>query len=86
MAHKIIMANPAHEVAYVDLCALVSKHSAQLTAAEMLALAANMLGKLVAMQDQRVMTKDIAMEIIARNLEQGNHQMVAQISQTVGSA
>src|SRR6202000_3549412 len=45
------LAKPQHEGLYQDLCKLVSKHADKLTAQELLAVAANMLGKLVAMQD-----------------------------------
>lgn len=75
-----MIAKPEHEVAYQDICALVSKHASKLSAAELLAVAANMVGKLVAMQDQRKMTPDAAMEIVAKNLELGNSQVLANLA------
>lgn len=80
------LAKPEHEVAYQDLCALVSKHAAKLTAMELLAVAANMLGKLVALQDQRTMTPAKAMEIVARNVEHGNQQVFDHLAQSKGGA
>ena len=77
---------PEHEVAYQDLVRLLNKHAAKIDAQEMLAIAANMLGKLVALQDQRIMTKDMAMEIVIRNLELGNQQAIAQMNSPVGTA
>lgn len=74
-----MIAKPEHEVAYQDICALVSKHAGKLSAAELLAIAANMVGKLVAMQDQRKMTPEAAMEIVAKNLELGNIQVLANL-------
>lgn len=71
---KIHIAKPEHEVAYQDLCALVSKHAASVSSVELLAIAANMLGKLVALQDQRKMTPAQAMEIVAANIEGGNRE------------
>lgn len=81
-----VLVRPEHEVAYQDICALVSKHATELTAAELLAVAANMIGKLVAMQDQRTMSPKMAMKVVARNIEVGNRQVLGQIAKTKGSA
>lgn len=80
------LADPKHEVAYLDLCELVAKHSAEMTAMELLAVAANMVGKLVAMQDQRRVTPTEAMEVVAQNIEQGNKQVLEHVEKTRGSA
>ena len=81
-----MIANPEHEVAYKELCALVGKHAASITAIEMLAIASNLVGKLIALQDQRTMTRDTAMEVVIRNIELGNRQAVEQVERTVGNA
>lgn len=83
---SVRLARPEHEVAYQDLCALASKHADKLSAIELLAVASNMLGKLVAMQDQRTTTPSEAMEIVAQNLEHGNAQVLEQISNSAGRA
>lgn len=70
---------PAHEIAYQDLCQLMRKHS-KLTPLEMLAIAANMVGKLVAMQDQRSTTPAMAMEVVAKNIENGNQMIIDQLA------
>lgn len=62
------------------------KRHQHLTPAEMLAIAANMVGKLVAMQDQRTMTPAVAMEIISKNIEYGNQQVIEELSKSAGSA
>lgn len=79
-------ARPEHEVAYQDLTALVSKHADKLSAMELLAVASNMVGKLVALQDQRTTTPDKAMEVVARNLEIGNQQAQAEVMNSRGRA
>ena len=79
-------AKPEHEIAYQDLCALVNKHADKMTALELLAVAANMLGKLIALQDQRKVSTDMAMEVVARNIEVGNKQAVQEVSQSKGRA
>lgn len=83
---RLHQAKPEHEVAYQDLCALVNKHADQLSALELLAVAANMLGKLIALQDQRKVTPAMAMKIAAQNIEHGNQQVLAQLEQSKGTA
>ena len=78
-------AKPEHEVAYQDLVALVRKHADKMTSMELLAVAANMLGKLVAMQDQRKVTPAEAMEVVASNIEFGNKQVIDELGQSRGS-
>jgi hypothetical protein len=79
-------AKPEHEVLYQELIALVNKHAGKLSAMEMLAVASNMLGKLVALQDQRVTTPAMAMEIVIRNIEEGNKQVLDQLGHSRGRA
>ncbi len=79
-------AKPEHEVAYQDLCALVNKHADKLSALELLAVAANMVGKLVALQDQRAVTPAKAMEVVAQNLEYGNKQVLDRVADSRGTA
>jgi hypothetical protein len=74
------MAKPEHEVAYQDLVRLLSKHAAKISAEEMLAIASNLLGKLVAMQDQRTMTRERALETVMKNVEYGNQQVVNELA------
>lgn len=81
-----MIAKPEHEVAYQDLTALISKHANEVSAVELLAIAANMVGKLVAMQDARTVTCAGAMEIVAKNVEVGNQEAVAAMIKTKGAA
>lgn len=84
---KLHLAKPEHEVCYQELCALVSKHAHALTAAEILAVAANMIGKLVALQDQRTTTPQMAMKLIAENIEYGNRTVLKSLEkETKGRA
>ena len=86
MSPRIHTAQPEHEVAYQDLVTLVRKHADTISSIEMLAIAANMLGKLVAMQDQRAITGAAAMEIVALNIEQGNREVIEKLMQSKGQA
>lgn len=86
MGERIIQATPEHEVFYQDLVALLRKFD-HLKAHEILSIAANMLGKIIAMQDQRTMSPDMAMKIVCKNLEVGNAQVIEQLTlKTGGSA
>ena len=83
----IVKVTPQHEVAYVELTALVRKHvAAGMTPLEVLAIAANMVGKLVAYQDLRVTTVEQAMAVVDENMRLGNEQVVALVANTVGNA
>lgn len=83
-----MIAKPEYEVAYADLCALVDKHAPKMTSLELLAVAGNMVGKLVALQDQRTVDVQTAMEVVARNMEIGNRQCIDALrnAPTAGSA
>lgn len=80
MTEQIIMAKPEHEVVYQELAALIGKHASTMSAVEILAVASNMVGKLVAMQDQRKTTPAGAMKIVMKNLEVGNRQAIKHLA------
>ena len=82
----IHLAKPEHEVAYQDLAKLLSKHADKLSPLEVLAVAANMLGKLIALQDQRAITPDLAMETVAQNIERGNAHAIAVLHDAKGGS
>ena len=77
-------AQPQHEAFYQDFAALLKKHTGELPAIDMLAVAANLVGKLVAMQDQRKITPEVAMKTVAENIQAGNQQMLEQLAGTAG--
>lgn len=80
-------ARPEHEAAYQDVCALLSRHADKLSAVEVLAIASNLVGKIIAMQDQRRMTPKDAMKIVKDNIEEGNRQAMEHLRSSVaGSA
>jgi hypothetical protein len=83
---RILVARPEHEVAYQDIVSLCGKHKDSVSAEELLAIAANMLGKFLAYQDQRTMTKDRAMEIVIRNIEIGNQQVITELLASKGTS
>ncbi len=61
------------------------KHA--LTSDEALALCAYMTGAAIANQDQRSMTRDMAMQIVIANIEAGNQRVIDELlGKTAGSA
>ncbi len=82
---KCVQCDTRHEVAYQDLCKLVSKHANELSSLQLLAIAGNMVGKLIAMQDQRSISAEQALEVVFHNLQAGNKQILDQLMQSQGS-
>jgi hypothetical protein len=82
----IVPAKPEYEVAYQDLVDLLRKHADKVSAEEMLAICANMLGKLIAMQDQRTMTRERAMQTVGANIELGNQHVINDLAVKIGGS
>lgn len=71
--------NPEHEILYQELAALLKRQADKgLSAIEVLAIAANMVGKLIAMQDKRTVTNAMALKTVSENIEAGNAEAIAQ--------
>jgi divalent metal cation (Fe/Co/Zn/Cd) transporter len=82
---SVHIAKAEHEVAYQELAALVNKHASKVSSLELLAIAANLVGKIVALQDQRTVTPAMAMKVVAANLKHGNLDVLAQLAATSGT-
>ena len=67
----------------IDLLALMDRYAGALPSDQILAMSAIACGQILAMQDQRTMTKDMAIDIVMRNIELGNQQMVAGLMNSV---
>lgn len=76
-----MIAKPEHEIAYQEIQALFARHAATMTPVELLAMAANLVGKIIAYQDQRV-----TLAIVGKNIEIGYAHALAELSKTKGSA
>ena len=55
-------------------------------AQQILAVVSQFVGQLIAMQDQRVMTADMAMQLVQNNIEIGNQAAVLALGDTEGSS
>lgn len=80
---KVHVAKPEHEICYQDMAAFLRRHE-KLTPLEILAIAANMVGKLVAMQDQRKVTPEMAMQVVSLNIEAGNKTVIEALATQSG--
>lgn len=88
MRTRLEIARSAHNAGYDELISFVKRQAEArgLSALEMLALAANLVGKLIAMQDAAKITPAQAMEIVGKNIEQGNQEAQLQIQEPAGRA
>jgi hypothetical protein len=68
---KNVAPSPDHQAAREAMVAALIAYD-HLTPDEMLAIAAQVVGTLIAMQDQRSMSADDAMTIVTANLVEGN--------------
>jgi hypothetical protein len=79
----VFRSKPEHEIAFQEIAALLDKHAGKLTSLEMLAIAANMVGKLVALQDQRYVTPEKAMNVVIENIQNGNKQVIDDLHNSI---
>ena len=87
MSERLVKPTEQHQAFRNDLIALLNKYAGHLDAKVMLALSAHLVGQIVAMQDQRTVTRALALEIVARNIEVGNAEAVAEVTnKSAGSA
>jgi hypothetical protein len=61
---------------YADVATLLKKHGESLSVIEMLAIASQIVGKLVGMQDPNSLTMEAVMETVMMNIRAGNQEMV----------
>lgn len=62
-----------------ELIASMRKHMGDMPAEEILAIVSYTVGQLLAFQDQRKITPDMAMQIVSSNIEAGNRDAIEQI-------
>lgn len=84
MKTKLKPANPLHEQIYQDIAAVMKKYGDQLSSEDVLAILSNMVGKCVAMQDQRKYTPEAIMKIVAMNIQYGNQHVIDELMNAPG--
>lgn len=83
---KKIAPSQADKALHADIAALCKRHLTPDTADRVLAVAAQFVGQVLAMQDQRKLTSDMAMQIVIENIQAGNRHALEEIQNTKGSA
>lgn len=76
-AMKLVEPSLAHENLRMDLAETLSKHKAEISSEEALAVVAYLCGQLIAVQDDRTTSTQAAIDIVQRNIVQGNRDTVA---------
>lgn len=78
---------PMHQAAMAALKEAMRPYADDLGAEGMLALAAQLVGNLIALQDQRKWTSAQVMELVSKNIEEGNAVAIRNmLGETKGEA
>lgn len=78
MKTKIVQTSKEHTAFRDDMLKVLKKHQ-HMDPQAMLAVASNLVGQLIAMQDQRKLSPDAVMEVVQSNIELGNAAAIATI-------
>lgn len=76
---RFVLATAEHEAIKGELTDILQRHR-DVDAADVLAIAAQITGMLLALQDRRTMTVERGMAVVMANVEQGNVNMVQQMT------
>jgi len=76
----------AHRAFRDDMIEVLRKHGASLASWELLALSAHLTGQIIALQDQRTMSPEAAMNIVAENIEKGNKEVIDGLANPLGTS
>lgn len=81
---KSVFATPEMEACRQALLAAIKPYADKLGPAGMLAVASGLVGQLIAMQDRRSMTEEMAKEIVRQNIESANAEVIARLRDAPG--
>lgn len=83
---KSFAPDAADQALHRDIADLIKRHLTPDTPQRVLAIAAQVVGQCLALQDQRTMTADRAMQVVIANIEIGNRGVIDRLSDTKGTA
>ena len=75
----------AHKAFREELLAAFKKHAADTPADELLAIAAHLVGQIMAYQDQNKFTSAMVIDIVRANIEHGNAEAIALVASAGGT-
>lgn len=81
---RIVAPTPQMIAFREGLIACMRQHGDAMDATELLAVAAHLVGQLIAMQDQRRWTTEKVMELVSSNIEQGNREVIDGLLNSTG--
>lgn len=81
---KTVKVSPDTEACRLALIDAIRPFADRIGPQGMLAVASALVGQLIAMQDQRMVSPAMAMEIVARNIELANQKVVDGLRGSVG--
>lgn len=71
---------------HADICDFIKAHLIPDTSERALAIASQIVGQILALQDQRTMTSDKGLDLILVNIELGNQQVIKDLRSAGGRA
>jgi hypothetical protein len=83
---KRVTTNSGDQLLHADIAALIKRHLTPDTPERVLAIAAQVVGQVIALQDQRTMTNERVWQIVLANIEAGNQGVIDRIHNTKGNA
>lgn len=76
MRSRVITPEPRHKAVMDDLKAVLTRHQNSVNGYEMLALVSQLVGQLLALQDQTARSADAYLATVSKNIELGNAETV----------
>lgn len=84
---KVIQPTAEHERLRLALCSCIRRKAPDMPAEDILAIFCQLVGQLIAMQDQRRFTSESIMALVSANIEMGNqHALDNLLNETAGTA
>jgi hypothetical protein len=81
---KSYAADAADKALHADIAALIKRHLIPDTPERALAVASQVVGQVLALQDQRYMTKAMAFDVVLSNIEIGNQSVIGNLINSKG--
>jgi hypothetical protein len=78
--------NPQHLALMTAFKQPIGIEGKDMPAPEILAIACQLVGNLIAVQDQRIYSSEKVMELVSRNIQIGNQVAIEELLKTEGSA
>ena len=81
-----LVAPSARMIACRDaMIAAIRQEAADLPADQILAITAYVVGQMIALQDQRIMTSAMALDLVSKNIEAGNQDAQREVKSAGGT-